>query len=170
MPSIATLEKKQAAVAALTEEVQKAAAGVLVNYAGITVEQDTELRRTLRAAGVSYHVYKNSMTGRACEAAGYAEIKPYLEGMTALATCESDPIAPAKILAEFADKVKGFALKAGFVDGKVIDSDAVAALAKTPSREVMICQIMGGMMSSLYGLARVLQAKIDKENGVAVEA
>jgi len=104
MPSAKILEKKQAECAELTEKIQNAVAGVLVTYSGITVEQDTQLRKALREAGVDYKVYKNSMTGRACEACGYGEIKTYLEGMNALAISATDPIAPAKILKEYADR------------------------------------------------------------------
>jgi large subunit ribosomal protein L10 len=169
MPSTKILEQKKAATAALTESIRNAQAGVLVNYTGISVEQDTALRKALREAGVSYHVYKNTMTGRACDEVGYGEMKQYLTGMTALATSETDPIAPAKILKQYAEKIECFEIKAGFIDGAVIDAKAVNELADTPSRETMVCKIMGSMMSSLYGLAYVLQAKIDKD-GDAQEA
>ena len=170
MPSAKILEKKQAECAELTEKIKSAVAGVLVNYTGITVEQDTALRKALREAGVDYKVYKNSMTGRACEACGYGEIAPYLEGMNALAISAQDPIAPAKILKQYADKIESFQIKAGFIDGGVIDAAAVNDLASTPSKEEMICKIMGSMMGSLYGLAYVLQAKIDKEEAGAADA
>ena len=165
MPSAKILEKKQAECAELTEKIQNAIAGVLVSYTGITVEQDTQLRKALREAGVDYKVYKNSMTGRACEACGYGDMKAHLEGMNALAISAEDPIAPAKILKEYADKIETFQIKAGFIDGGVIDAAAVNELASTPSKEEMLCKIMGSMMGPLYGLAYVLQAKIDKENG-----
>ena len=171
MPSAKILEKKQADCAALTEKIKNSVAGVLVDYTGITVEQDTQLRKTLREAGVDYKVYKNSMTGRACDACGYGDIKVHLEGMSALALSENDPIAPAKILKEYADKIESFRIKAGFIDGGVIDAAAVNDLASTPSKEEMLCKIMGSMMGPLYGLAYVLQAKIDKEEaGESAEA
>ena len=171
MPSAKILEKKQAECAQLTEKIQNAVAGVLVSYTGITVEQDTQLRKALREAGVEYKVYKNSITGRACESCGYSDIKAYLEGMNALAISAQDPIAPAKILKEYADKIETFQIKAGFIDGGVIDAAAVNELASTPSKEEMLCKIMGSMMGPLYGLAYVLQAKIDKEEaGEATEA
>ncbi len=170
MPSAKILEQKKAQCDALTEKIREAAAGVVVTYAGITVEQDTALRAALRAAGVEYKVYKNSMIGRACEACGYGELKNTLEGMNAIATSKEDPIAPATILKEYADKIPTFELKAGFIDGGVIDAAAVNELAATPSRETMICKIMGSMMGPLYGLAYVLQAKIDKEEGTAPAA
>ena len=167
MPSAKILEQKKAECQALADKVQKAVAGVIVSYTGITVEQDTALRKALREAGVDYKVYKNSMIGRACEASGYGELKGVLEGMNAFAVSETDPIAPAKILKEYADKIKTFEIKAGFVDGAVIDAAAVNDLASTPSKEEMVCRIMGSMMGPLYGLAYVLQAKIDKEEEAA---
>jgi len=171
MPSAKILEKKKAECAELTEKIQNSVAGVLVSYTGITVEQDTQLRKALREAGVDYKVYKNSLTGRACEACGYADLKAHLEGMNALAISNNDPIAPAKILKEYADKIETFQIKAGYIDGGVIDQKAVLELASTPSKEEMLCKIMGSMMGPLYGLAYVLQAKIDKEEaGEAAEA
>mgnify|MGYP002869505920 CR=1 FL=1 len=120
MPSAKILEKKQADCQALTEKIQKSVAGVIVSYAGITVEQDTALRKALREAGVDYKVYKNSMIERACEASGYGDLKSVLEGMNAFAVSESDPIAPAKILKEYAEKIPSFEIKAGYIDGGVI--------------------------------------------------
>ena len=165
MPSKAILEQKQQVVSELSEKIRNSVSGVVVNYQGITVEDDTKLRKELREAGVSYQVVKNTLTGRACEECGYGDIKQYLSGMTAIAISQDDPIAPAKIMKEYADKVKGFEIKAGFVDGGVIDQAGVEALAATPSKEVLIAKMMGSLMSSLYSFAYVLQAKIDKENG-----
>ena len=163
MPSAKILEQKKAACEALTEKIQKSVAGVIVCYTGITVEQDTAMRKELREAGVSYKVCKNSMISRACEAGGFGDLGKGLEGMNAIAVSETDPIAPAKILKSYADKIKTFEIKAGFIDGGVIDAAAVNELASTPSKEEMVCRIMGSMMGPLYGLAYVLQAKIDKE-------
>ena len=146
MPSAKILEKKKVECAELTEKIQNAVAGVLVSYTGITVEQDTQLRKALREAGVDYKVYKNSLAGRACEACGYGDLKAHLEGMNALAISAEDPIAPAKILKEYADKIDTFQIKAGFIDGGVIDAAAVNDLASTPSKEAMLCKIMGSMM------------------------
>ena len=124
MPSIKILEKKQALAAELTEKLKQAQAGVLVNYSGITVEQDTALRKTLREAGVEYRVYKNTMTARACAAAGYADMEQYLTGMNALAVSSTDPVAAAKILKDYADKIETFNLVAGYIDGGVINAAA----------------------------------------------
>ena len=172
MPSNKILEEKKQVVESLAAKMQTAASGVLVKYEGITVADDTALRAALRKAGVEYSVVKNTLTGRACDIAGYGDMKQYLSGMTAIAISQDDPIAPAKIMKEYADKIPSFEIKAGFVDGGVIDQAGVEALAATPSKEVLIGKMMGSLMSSLYGLAYVLQAKIDKENegGEATEA
>ena len=172
MPSNKVLEEKKLVVENLAQKMKTAQAGVLVKYEGITVAEDTALRAALRKAGVDYTVMKNTLTGRACDMVGYGDMKQYLSGMTAIAVCQDDPIAPAKIMKEFADKIAKFEIKAGFVDGGVIDAAGVEALAATPSKEVLIAKMMGSLMSSLYGFAYVLQAKIDKENegGEATEA
>ena len=165
MPSNAILEQKQKAVAELAELIKASAGGVIVNYQGITVDKDTAMRKALREAGVKYMVVKNTMTGRACDMCGYGDLKENLTGMTAIATSQTDPLAPAKIMKEYADKIECFEIKAGFVDGGVLDVAGVEALAATPSKEVLVAKMMGSRMSSLYSFAYVLQAKIDKENG-----
>ena len=165
MPSNKILEEKKQIVETLASKLQSAQAGVLVKYEGIKVAEDTELRNALRKAGVEYTVMKNTLTGKACEIAGYGDMKQYLSGMTAIAIGTDDPIAPAKIMKTFADKLDRFEIKAGFVDGGILDKAGVEALAEIPSKEVLIAKMMGSLMSPLYGLAYVLQAKIDKENG-----
>ena len=165
MPSKNILEQKQQIVETLAAKIRDAKSGVLVKYEGITVADDTALRAALRKAGVEYTVMKNTLTGRACEIAGYGDMKQYLSGMTAIAIGTDDPIAPAKIMKTFADKLDRFEIKAGFVDGGILDKAGVEALAEIPSKEVLIAKMMGSLMSPLYGLAYVLQAKIDKENG-----
>ncbi len=171
MASAKILEQKQAIVAAIADEMKNAAGGVLVNCQGITVEADTKLRTELRNAGVKYTVVKNTLTSRACELVGFETLKDVLSGMTALATCESDPIAPAKILCTFAEKNESFVIKAGFVEGNLLDEAGVKDLAKTPSKEVLIGKMMGSLQSSLYNFAYALQAIIDKnENASGEEA
>ena len=169
MPSKAILEQKQKIVADLAEQLKNSPAGVLVNYQGITVEDDTKMRKSLREAGVKYCVMKNSLTGRACEEVGYGDMKQYLNGMTAIAISESDPIAPAKILKEYAEKVESFKILVGYLDGSVIDEKTVVALADIPSRETLIAKFLGSIQSPLYGLAYALQGIIDKngENAAA---
>ena len=165
MPSKNILEQKQQIVESLAAKIRDAKSGVLVKYEGITVADDTALRAALRKAGVEYTVMKNTLTGKACEIAGYGDMKQYLSGMTAIAIGTDDPIAPAKIMKTFADKLDRFEIKAGFVDGGILDKAGVEALAEIPSKEVLVAKMMGSLMAPLYGLAYVLQAKIDKENG-----
>lgn len=162
MPSAQVLESKKKIVADLTDKMKNATAGVIVTYQGITVEDDTALRSELRKAGVEYSVIKNTLTKRACENVGYGELANVLEGMTAVATSAEDPVAAAKILKKFAEKIDSFEIKAGFVDGKILDTEGVNELADLPSKEVLIGKILGSLQSSLYGLAYVLQAYIDK--------
>lgn len=164
MPSAKILVKKQQELNELVKKIKDSAAGVLVNYQGITVDDDTALRVALRKAGVDYKVYKNTMTMRACDETGYSELKEHLTGMTALAV-SADPVAPAKILRQYAEKIQTFEIKAGYVDGQVIDQKGVLALADIPSKEGLIAKMLGSLQSSLCGLAYVLQAKIDKETG-----
>lgn len=170
MPSAKILESKKAIVAELTDKIKAAKAGVIVNYQGITVENDTALRKALREAGVEYKVYKNTLTGMACENAGYGEVKAHLEGMSAIALSNQDEVAAAKIMKEYADKIPSFEIKCGFVDGGVLDANGVNELAAIPAKPVLVGKILGGMMSPVSKLAMVLQAIIDKENGPAEEA
>ena len=167
MPSQKILEQKKTVVANLAEKLKSSVAGVLVKYEGISVEDDTKLRAALRAAGVEYTVMKNTLTGRACDEAGLSDMKQYLGGMTAIATSREDAVVAAKILKEYAEKVETFEIRAGFVDGAVLDKAGVEALASIPSKEVLIAKMLGSLTSSLYSFARVLQAKIDKENEAA---
>jgi len=164
MPSAKILAEKQAIISDLTDKIKNSVSGVVVKYEGITVEDDTALRKALREAGVEYKVYKNSYIARACDNVGYEGMKEALNGMTAIAISKEDPIAPAKILKGYAEKIESFELKTGYVDGEVLDQKGLIALADTPSKEVLIGKLLGSLQSSLYGLAYVLQAKIDKEN------
>jgi large subunit ribosomal protein L10 len=170
MPSNKILEEKQALVASLSEQIKGATAGVLVKYEGITVEDDTKLRAALRKAGVVYSVKKNSMIGRACENAGYGDLKQYLTGMNGIAISATDPVAAAKIMKEYADKIDRFEIKAGFVDGQILDAAGVTALAEIPSKETLLARMLGSMMSPLNSFARCLQAIIDKQGEEAAPA
>ena len=164
MPSKKILEQKQQAVAELTELIKASVAGVLVNYQGIKVEDDTKMRKALREAGVKYMVAKNSLTGRACENAGYGALKENLNGMTAIAISENDPVIAAKVLKEYAEKVESFKILSGYVDGELLDEAGVNALAEVPSKEVLIAKFLGSIRSPLYGFAYAIQAVIDKDN------
>ena len=167
MPSKAILEQKQAKVAEIAELLKVSAGGVVVNYQGITVDDDTKLRRELREAGVKYTVLKNSITGRACDEVGLGDMKQHLTGMTAIAIGTTDAVAPAKILKEYAEKVESFQILAGYLDGKVVDQATVMQLADIPAKEVLIAKFLGSIKSPLYGLAYALQAVVDKDGEAA---
>jgi len=165
LPSTKILEVKQKMLNELAEKIKNSTSGVLVDYCGITVEKDTKLRAELRKAGVEYTVVKNTYIKKAADLAGINGFDHVLEGMTALAISE-DPIAPSKVLYNFAKDNDYFKIKAGYIDGKVISAAEVKDLAEIPSKEGLICKVLGSLQSSLYGFAYVLQAKIDKEGGV----
>ena len=163
MPSNSILAQKQQIVADLAEQIKNSAAGVVVNYQGITVENATAMRRELRKAGVKYVVMKNTLTGRACEEVGFGEMKQYLTGMTAIAISENDPVAAAKVLKTYAEKVESFNILAGYVDGAVIDAATVNALAEIPNKETLIAKFLGSIQSPLYKFAYAIKAVVDKD-------
>ena len=165
MPSEKILQAKQEKVAALTEQLKNATACVLVDYKGITVADDTKLRRELREAGVTYSVQKNTLIRLAMNAIGYTQFDDILQGTTAIATCENDQTAAARILGEFADKSNGkFSLKAGFVEGEFYDEAGIKALSKIPSKDVLLAQLVGSLQGPMQKLAATLQALVDKKN------
>ncbi len=163
MPHAKILSEKQAIVAELTEKLQNAAAGVIVDYRGITVAEDTELRAKMREAGVDYFVMKNTLSRFAVKNAGLDELCDVLKGTTSIALCQGDPVAAAKVVSEFSKKLAAqekFTVKAGFVDGKVIDAAGVKALADLPSKEVLVATVLGTLIAPVRGLATVLDANI----------
>ncbi len=160
MPSEKILEQKKAVVAELSERLKGSVAGVLVNYKGITVADDTKLRKDLREAGVKYTVVKNTLLKRAAEDAGIEGLDPVLEGTTALATSEEDYVAAAKILCEYAEKNKNFEIKSGYVDGGVLGVDEIKDLAKLPSKEVLVAKALGGLNAPISGFVTVLNGNI----------
>lgn len=164
MPSQKVLEEKKQIVSAMTEQFKTAVSGVFVDYCGLTVEEDTQLRNKLREAGVEYKVVKNTLTRFAIKELGYDELDEQLNGPTSLAISSEDPVAPAKIISDFAKNNENLTIKAGFLDGKVISLDEIKTLASTPSKDVLIAKIMGSLNSPISALARTLQALID--NGV----
>ncbi|MBR5308403.1 MAG: 50S ribosomal protein L10 [Clostridia bacterium] len=169
MPSAKILEQKQAMLAELVETMKNSESGVLVNYCGITVEEDTKLRKSLREAGVDYRVVKNTYIKKAAAEAGLNGFDNVLEGMTAIAM-SSDAVAPAKILCKYAKDNENFTVKAGFIDGRVIDVAEVEALAAIPGKEGLIAKMLGSIQSPLYGLAVALQAIVDKSGEAPAEA
>ncbi|MCM1525125.1 MAG: 50S ribosomal protein L10 [Ruminococcus sp.] len=164
MPSAQILETKKARAAELVELVKKSCSGVLVDYKGITVEEDTKLRKELREAGVTYFVEKNTMLRLAFKETGLEGLSDVLEGTTAIGLCESDQTAPARILGKFASEHDDkFTLKAGFVDGVIYDAKGVEALSKIPSKEVLLAQLVGSLQGPMQKLAATLQALQEKK-------
>lgn len=156
---------KQAVVAQLKEQLESAKGVVLTSYKGLTVAQDTELRRELREAGVSYHVIKNTMLRIAAKEAGIEGIEEHLEGTTAFAFSTEDAVAPAKVICGFIKKNKledaeVLTVKVGMVEGKVIGVDEVKALAALPSREELIAKLLGSMNAPISNTVNVLQGVI----------
>ncbi len=165
MPSAKILESKQARVEALTEMLKNATAGVIVDYKGITVEEDTKLRKELREAGVNYFVEKNSMLRFAAKNAGLEGLTEVLKGTSAIALTTDDETAPARILGKFAEEAKDkFNLKAGFIGEEIYDEKGVTALSKIPSRETLLAQLLGSLQAPMQNLAATLQALVDKKN------
>ncbi len=161
MPSEKILLQKQQQVEELCELLKSSVAGVLVDYKGINVENDTKLRKELREAGVKYSVVKNSLLSRAAEKVGFDELKGVLSGTTALAVHETDAVVAAKILNKYAESSKGaFTMKAGFVEGKVIDATGVESLAKLPSKEELVAMVLRGINAPISGLVNVLNGNI----------
>lgn len=160
MPSNAVLERKKQQVEQLSEKMKNACAGVLVDYKGITVEEDTKMRRELREAGVEYTVVKNTLLGMAAEKAGISGLESYLSGTTSIALCENDYVAAARIINKTAIEGKKISVKAGFIDGSVIDEAGVKDLANLPPREVLVAQALGGLNAPITGLVYVLNANI----------
>ena len=165
MPSNAVLEAKKAKVEKLTEIIKNSVSGVLVDYKGITVEEDTKLRKELREAGVHYFVEKNTMLLRAFKECGIEGFEEALNGTTALAVSSDDQTAPARILGKFAEKAgdEKFNLKAGYVEGEVYDQAGVVALSKIPSKDTRLAQLVGSLQGPLQKLAATLNAVADKK-------
>ena len=168
MPNAKVLSEKQAIVAALTEKLQGSVAGVIVDYSGITVAEDTEMRRKLRENNVDYSVVKNTLLRFAINNSGLSELDSLLNGTTSLAVSADDPVAPAKIIKEYADKLNGrFEIKGGFMDGKVISLDEVNALASIPALPVLQAQVLGTMLAPISSFACVIKAIAEKLGGPA---
>jgi large subunit ribosomal protein L10 len=150
-------EIKEAKVQSITEKFSKAQAAILTSYIGITVEEDTELRKKMREAGVEYKVLKNSFTSRASKSLGY-DLDEYLAGPVAVAFSYDDPTAPARVLAEYSEKHKSIQLKAGVVQGQIFDTAKVVELSKVPPKEVLIAKLLGSFKAPLSNLAYMLNA------------
>ena len=171
MPNAKVLSEKQAIVASLTEKLQGAAAGVIVDYKGITVAEDTELRAECRKNDVEYAVVKNTLLRFAFNNVGLNELDDLLNGTTSLALCEEDVVAPARVMSDYAKKLNDkFEIKGGFMDGKVVDMATVNALAAIPALPVLQAQVLGTMLAPISGLACVLKQIAEKNGAPAEEA
>lgn len=170
MPSAKILSEKQAIVEALAERISKAESGVLVDYKGITVAQDTEIRRELRKNGAEYSVVKNTLTRFALDKTGYQDLDPVLNGTTSLATTTGDPIMPFRIISEYSKKLNGvFVVKAGFMDGKVLNAAEIEELSALTSKDALYAKVLGTMLAPISSLAVVL-GQILEQKGGSVEA
>lgn len=154
---MAKIELKQPIVEEIKGFVANAQSAVLVDYRGLTVEQDTELRKQLREAGVVYKVYKNTMLNRAFEGTDFAQLAPHLEGPTAIAFGIEDATAPARVLNEVAKKAPALEFKACVVEGTYYDAEGTKAIANIPSREVLISKLLGSLQSPITNFARVIK-------------
>ena len=171
MPNAKVLESKKAVVESLTGKIQDATSVVFVDYKGITVAQDTELRKQFREAGVEYSVVKNTLTNFAAKDAGY-DFSEVLNGTTAMASTTGDPIAPARIVCEFAKKNKNvLSIKGGIVEGSVLSADALNGFGELPSKNALVAQVLGTFLAPISSLACVLdQIRQQKEGGAPAEA
>ena len=168
MPNAKVLSEKQAIVATLTEKIRNSGAGVIVDYKGITVAEDTALRAECRKNDVEYSVIKNTLLRFAFNTCGLNELDAQLNGTTSLALCD-DPVAPARVMANYAKKLDGkFEIKGGFMDGKPVDLATINSLASIPALPVLQAQVLGTMLAPITGLAVVLK-QIAEKNGAPAE-
>ncbi len=166
MPNAKVLESKKATVDALAEKLQNSTAAVFVDYKGINVALDTELRNQFRAANVEYTVVKNTLTRFAANKIGYSEFDELLNGTTSMACTTGDPIAPARIVSEFAKKNKDIIkIKGGMVEGKVLSVDELKAFGELPSKDALVAQVLGTFLAPISSLAFVLDQICQAKGG-----
>ncbi|MBR7071228.1 MAG: 50S ribosomal protein L10 [Clostridia bacterium] len=163
MPNAKVLAQKQAMVEELRTKLDAAIVGVIVDYKGTSVADDTALRKELRENGVDYFVVKNTLLARAVEGTDLADITPFLEGTSALALSNEDYTAAARILCKFAESHEPFQVKTGFLDGKVVDTATINDLAKLPSKEVLLATVLSAFQAPIAAFARAVQAIVDKD-------
>ena len=167
---MAKVELKKPIVDEISANIKDAQSIVLVDYRGLTVEQDTKLRRNLREAGITYKVYKNTMMNFAFKGTDFESLAPYLEGPSAIAISTSDATAPARVLSNFAKEADKLEIKAGVVEGVVYDAAGIAQIAKIPSREELLSKLLGSIQSPITNFARVMQQLADKGGAAGVPA
>ena len=167
---MAKVEEKKPVVDEISTHLKDAKSVVLVDYRGLTVEQDTQLRKQLREAGVSYKVYKNTMMRFAFKGTDYEPLDPYLNGPSGCAIVGGDdPIAPARIMCDFAKKADKLEIKGGVVEGKLYDADGIQSLSTIPSREVLLSKLLGSLQAPVTNFARVIK-QIAEKSGEAAPA
>lgn len=159
---MAKVEMKKPIVDEIAASIEGAQGVVLVDYRGLTVEQDTELRKQMREAGVTYKVYKNTMMNFAFKGTEFEALAPYLEGPNAIAISKEDATAPARILSKFAKTAPALELKAAVVEGTLYDTEGVKALANIPSREELLSKLLGSLQSPITNFARVIKQVAEK--------
>lgn len=164
---MAKVELKKPVVEEISELLNGAATAVVVDYRGLTVAQDTELRKQLREAGVVYKVYKNTMINFAIKDTEFADLAQHLEGPTAIAVCKDDATAAARVLAKFAKTAEALEIKGGVVDGIYYDAVGIGQIASIPSREVLLSKLLGSMQSPVTNFARVIKQIAEKNEEVA---
>ena len=167
---MAKIELKKPIVEEISANIKDAASVVLVDYRGLTVEQDTQLRKNLREAGVTYKVYKNTMMNFAFKGTEFESLCEYLNDPRAIAISKDDATAPARVLAQFAKTAPKLEIKAGVVEGTVYDAKGMAAIADIPSREVLISRLLGSMKSPITNFARVMNQLAEKGGAAACAA
>ena len=164
---MAKVELKQPIVEEIVGALKNAKAAVLVDYRGLTVDQDTQLRKQLREAGIVYKVYKNTLVNLAVKGTEFEALVPHLEGPTAIAISTEDATAPARILFEFAKKAEKLELKAGVINGNYYGQEAIQIIATIPSREILLSKLLGSIQSPITNFARVIKQIAEKQEEVA---
>ena len=164
---MAKIELKQPIVAEISELIKDAQSAVLVDYRGLTVEQDTKLRKEMREAGVTYKVYKNTYMNFAFKGTDFEALAPYLEGPSAIAVSKDEATAPARILGKYAKEIQALEIKGGVVEGTAYDANGISAIASIPSREVLLSKLLGSLQSPIANLARVLNQIAEQGGAVA---
>ncbi len=167
---MAKVELKQPIVAEISENIKGAQSVVLVDYRGLTVEQDTRLRKELRDAGIVYKVYKNTMMNFAFKGTECEALAPYLEGPSAVAISTTDATAPARIICKFAKEAKALEVKGGIVEGVAYDAKGITEIAAIPSREELLSKLLGSMQSPITNFARVMKQLAEKGGAAACDA
>ncbi|MCD8090759.1 MAG: 50S ribosomal protein L10 [Clostridiales bacterium] len=164
---MAKIEQKQVVVNEIKEKLEKATSAILVDARGLTVEQDTNLRKQLREAGADYKVYKNTMMNFAVEGTAYESLKDYFSGPSTLAVCYEDPTVAASIIKKFMKDAKALEFKGGVIDGVAYDAAGLTKIADIPSREVLLSRLLGSLQGPMASFARVIKAIAEKDGEAA---